>query len=122
MDKAWQSPPYDTIYQAFLLSQRWWHNAVTGVSGVTRQHENTVAFATRQILDIFSPSNFLLTNPEVLERTQKEGGMNLVRGFQNFLEDWERTMGGHRPAGVAPLQGRAKLSGHAGKESFTGID
>ena len=96
--KAWQRPPYDTIYQAFLLSQQWWHNAITGVSGVTRQHENTVAFATRQILDVFSPSNFLLTNPEVLERTQKEGGMNLMRGFQNFLEDWERTMGGHRPA------------------------
>ena len=97
VEKAWQSPPYDTIYQAFLLTQQWWHNAMTGVSGVTRQHEQTVEFATRQMLDVFSPSNFLLTNPEVLERTKKEGGMNLVRGFQNFLEDWERTAGGHSP-------------------------
>jgi len=97
LGNAWQRAPYDTIYQSFLLIQQWWHNAVTGVSGVTRQHETTVAFTTRQILDVFSPSNFLLTNPEVLERTQKEGGMNLVRGFQNFLEDWERAAGGHRP-------------------------
>ncbi len=95
--KAWQSPPYDTIYQAFLLTQQWWHNAMTGVSGVSRQHEQIVEFATRQMLDVFSPSNFLLTNPEVLERTKKEGGMNLVRGFQNFLEDWERAAGGHSP-------------------------
>jgi polyhydroxyalkanoate synthase len=70
---------------------------VTGVNGVTRQHENTVAFSARQILDIVSPSNFLVSNPEVLERTRKEGGMNLVRGFQNFLEDWERAIGGHAP-------------------------
>ena len=42
--KAWQSSPYDLIYQSFLLTQPWWHNAATEVSGVTRQHENIVAF------------------------------------------------------------------------------
>lgn len=95
---AWQRAPFDTVYQSFLLTQQWWHNAVTGVSGVTRQHENTLAFITRQVLDIFSPSNFALTNPEVLERTRQEAGMNLVRGLQNFLEDCERAAGGHRTA------------------------
>ena len=98
--EAWRTPPYDLIYQSFLLGQQWWHNAMTGVRGVRRQDENIVAFATRQALDVFSPSNSLFTNPEVLERTQREGGMNLVRGFQNFLEDWERAIGGRRPAGV----------------------
>ena len=71
---AWQEPPYDFVYQAFLLSQQWWHNAMTGVRGVTKQNENMVAFATRQFLDVFSPSNSLLTNPEVLERTRRDGG------------------------------------------------
>src|SRR5512135_612106 len=33
-DPAWQEPPYDFIYQAFLLNQQWWHNAMTGVRGV----------------------------------------------------------------------------------------
>jgi len=97
---AWQHAPFDTIYQSFLLCQQWWHNAVTDVSGVTRQHENTLAFATRQILDVCSPSNFPLTNPEVLERTAKEGGLNFVRGGQNFLEDWDRAAGGHKPPGA----------------------
>ena len=100
LGKAWQSPPFDTFYQGFLLTQQWWHNAVTGVRGVTREHERTVAFTTRQLLDIISPSNFLLTNPEALERTQKESGMNLVRGFRNAIEDWERAVGGHPPVGA----------------------
>ena len=98
--KAWQRPPYDTLYQGFLLTQQWWHNAVTGVGGVTREHERTVAFAARQLLDIFSPSNFIVTNPEVLACTQKQAGMNLVRGLQHAVEDWERAVGGHPPVGA----------------------
>ena len=67
--------------------------------GVTKQHENVVAFAGRQIMDMVSPSNFIATNPELLERTLAEGGANLGRGLQNFAEDWERAAGGKPPAG-----------------------
>ena len=112
---AWQSPPYDVIYQSFLLTQQWWHNAMTGVRGVTRQHENVVAFATRQFLDVLSPSNFPLTNPEVLERTRSEGGMNLVRGAQNFVEDWDRAVSGRPPVGAEALRGRPQRRRHAGQ-------
>ncbi len=97
--EAWQNPPYDYVYQAFLLGQQWWHNAVTGVRGVAKRDEDMVAFATRQFLDVFSPSNTLFTNPEVLERTRRDGGMNLVRGLQNYVEDWERAIGGRPPVG-----------------------
>jgi len=102
--KAWQDPPYDVIYQSFLLTQQWWHNAMTGVRGVTKQDENVVAFATRQFLDVLSPSNFPLTNPEVLERTRTESGMNLVRGAQNFVEDWDRAISGRPPVGTEQFE------------------
>ena len=99
-DEAWQAPPFNFIQQAFLLQQQWWHNAFTGVSGVTRQHEKMLTFAARQMLDVMAPSNSLVANPVVLGRTVRDGGMNLVRGWQNWLEDWERQSGGHKPVGA----------------------
>lgn len=98
--EAWQKWPYNFFYQSFLLHQQWWYNATTGVRGVTKQHENVMEFATRQILDMFSPSNFLLTNPELQARTREEGGQNLVRGFRTWLDDLDRLQGGQPPAGT----------------------
>jgi polyhydroxyalkanoate synthase subunit PhaC len=103
-DPGWRQLPFSLIYQSFLLTQQWWHNAVTGVRGVTRQHENMIAFATRQWLDVWSPSNSPLTNPEVIRQTQHELGMNLIRGASNWLEDWERAIGDRKPLGVDAFQ------------------
>ena len=97
---AWRRAPYDLVYQSFLLTQQWWHNATTSVHGVNAQNEKIVAFGTRQWLDVFSPSNHPLLNPEVVERTRAEMGMNLLRGAQNFLEDWERKAAGRGPVGT----------------------
>lgn len=97
---AWQQFPFNVFYQSHLLAQQWWHVATTGVPGVSAQHERAVEFAARQILDIFAPSNFVLTNPEVLTATYQEMGQNFVRGFQNFLDDWDRAVSGKPPVGA----------------------
>lgn len=72
----WQKFPFNAYAHSLLSVERWWEMATTGVRGVSKQHENAVTFAARQIVDIAAPSNFLWANPAALQRTWSEHGMN----------------------------------------------
>lgn len=86
-DPDWQRWPFNLWHQSFLLAEQWWAAATREVWGVEKHHADLVDFAARQCLDLFSPSNQLLTNPEVLRITLEQRGANLLTGMQNCMND-----------------------------------
>ena len=93
-DDAWkESEVFDFIKQSYLLSARFVQDVVTHVDGLDPKTAQKVDFYSRQFIDAMSPSNFLLTNPEVLRKTAETGGENLLKGLNNLLGDLERGKG-----------------------------
>jgi polyhydroxyalkanoate synthase len=87
---------FDLIKQSYLISARHIRHAVAQVDGLPEESEKKVAFFTRQYVDALAPSNFLLTNPQVLRETVQSGGQNLLRGLNNLLADIEKGGGNLR--------------------------
>jgi polyhydroxyalkanoate synthase len=93
-DPAWQDHAvFDFIKQSYLLSARFMQTAVRDVEGLDEKTAKKVDFYTRQFVDAMAPSNFVLTNPEVLRTTVETGGENLVKGLEHMLDDLERGKG-----------------------------
>ena len=89
-DAAWsENSLFDFIKQSYLLTARWIQNTVRGVEGLDEKTAKKVDFYTRQFVDALAPTNFVMTNPEVLRETVESKGENLLRGLQNLLEDLE---------------------------------
>ena len=86
-DAAWtEEPVYDWLKQAHLLSARQMQDFVAAapVDAATRAR---VDFAGRQLMNALSPSNYAHTNPQVVRRTIESGGLSLLTGLSNLLED-----------------------------------
>ncbi len=90
-DKEWQeNQVFDFIKQSYLLTANWMQNTVAQVHGLDDRQRRRAAFYTKQFADAIAPTNFVLTNPEVLRTTLQSNGENLVKGLQHLLEDLER--------------------------------
>jgi len=93
-DDAWaENVVFDFFKQSYLLTSRRILDMVDQVPGLDPHTARKLRFYTRQWVDALSPSNFALTNPEVVKKTIETKGENLVRGFANLLEDLERNQG-----------------------------
>jgi len=96
-DEAWRdNEVFDFIRQSYLLSARYMQGLVHDAEGMDDKTAQKVDFYTRQFVDAMSPTNFALTNPEVLRRTAETGGENLLKGLSNLLTDLERGQGNLR--------------------------
>ncbi len=91
---AWtESVLFDYIKQSYVISAEAIFSAVNRVDDLDPKTAHKVDFYTRQFVDAMSPSNFLATNPEVLQATIETGGENLLKGLANLLDDLERGRG-----------------------------
>ncbi|OGA17909.1 MAG: class I poly(R)-hydroxyalkanoic acid synthase [Betaproteobacteria bacterium RIFCSPLOWO2_02_FULL_66_14] len=93
-DSDWDSNfLFDFIKQSYLIASRHIQHAVANVDGLPEESQKKVAFFTRQYVDALAPSNFVLTNPQVLRETVASGGQNLLKGLNNLLSDVEKGEG-----------------------------
>ncbi|MBL29261.1 MAG: class I poly(R)-hydroxyalkanoic acid synthase [Rhodospirillaceae bacterium] len=90
----WQeNVAFDFIKQSYLLTARWLQATVKEVEGLDEQTARKVDFYTREFVDAMAPTNFVMTNPQVLEATLESNGENLVHGLENMLRDLDKESG-----------------------------
>ena len=87
-DKDWQeNTVFDFLKQFYLISARWAGDLVKNAEGLDDHTRHKARFYVEQIANALSPSNFALTNPEVLRATLATNGANLIEGLKNLEED-----------------------------------
>lgn len=87
-DLTWeQSLLFSYIKQSYLLLARCALQTVASLDGLATQRHRRLAYFTRQFVNAVAPTNFPLSNPEVLRRTLQSRGENLVQGLQLLLDD-----------------------------------
>ncbi|GAA0603447.1 class I poly(R)-hydroxyalkanoic acid synthase [Caenispirillum bisanense] len=93
-DETWQdNEVFDFIKQSYLLTSRFVQDVVNQTDGMDDHTRKKLDFFTKQYVDAMAPTNFALTNPEVLRATVESGGENLVKGLEHLLDDLERGHG-----------------------------
>ncbi len=101
----WQeSAIFDFIKKSYLMTCNHIDKAINEVEGLSEEQKRRLSFQAKLFTDALSPSNFVLTNPEVLKETIDSGGENLVRGFENLIEDLKR---GHGELNISTTNNKA---------------
>lgn len=91
LDAEWdENPVFDYIKQSYLITSNWMINTVRQTEGLDDATLRKAEFYTRQFVDALSPTNFALTNPEVIRETIDSRGHNLINGLSNLLDDLKK--------------------------------
>ncbi len=93
-DEHWSdNAVFDYLKQSYLLTSNWLTSTLSDVEGLDKKTQHKLDFYTKLIADAAAPTNFVMTNPEVLRATYESHGENLVKGLKNLLDDFERGNG-----------------------------
>ena len=114
----WSQFPFNVYARTYQNMVALLKDAVRDVDGVTEYHDQLLEFALRMLLDATSPSNCLISNPEVLALTRSEQGQNLVRGLENLVEDLRRELSGVEPVGAEDFMVGDNVAATPGKVVF----
>jgi polyhydroxyalkanoate synthase len=85
-EAGWNQWPFNFFKDSFKASDAWWRES-TRMDGMSRHHHHLVSFFARQGLDALSPSNWAITNPEVLRTGQASLGHSWIKGYQRYARD-----------------------------------
>lgn len=99
----WREPVFDLIRQSYELIGDHMLRGVEAVDGLDPKQKEQLRFATKGFVDAMSPTNFALTNPQVIEKTIETRGENLLKGLQNMMADLARGQVTHTPDGAFEL-------------------
>ena len=90
----WDTHPYfNYIKQQYLINSEALTNAIADVTHLDKVEKNRLNYFARQIIDMMSPTNFLATNPDALEKAIETEGQSLVQGLENLISDLEANKG-----------------------------
>ena len=90
----WQTHPYfNYVKQQYMMNVQAVHAAVGEVDGLDDSDRKRLEFFSNQIIDMFSPTNFLATNPDALTRALETEGQSLLDGLENLVADLESSGG-----------------------------
>ena len=98
--ELWQRWPFNVFAHGHRLAKEFTTEATSGIEGVSQNHDQLVRFLALQVIELLSPANMPLTNPEFLAATRDENGANLRRGATNLIEDMRRKRRGERAQGL----------------------
>ncbi len=99
----WREPVFDLIRQSYELIGDHMLRGVEAVDGLDPKQKEQLRFATKGFVDAMSPTNFALTNPQVIEKTIETRGENLLKGLKNMMADLARGQVTHTPDGAFEL-------------------
>jgi polyhydroxyalkanoate synthase len=113
--EQWCRWPWRFYAEYFRFQEEFGELATQNISGLSPAYERAMGFTMRQMLDAVSPHNFLMTNPELAQKTLETGGMNLVHGAENAMEDLKRHLSAQLPVGMENFEVGKQVATAEGK-------